>query len=304
MSTSATPQTFGAEDRRALRAAAEELVARLGLAGYDNASVKQADAWVDGAEFRDAFRGGDAGLAYQLGAYLGEAIIRRHGGSWGAGPRGPVVVLKRNGMHMVDPFGKVQKRVVNGIEDHLLALVDLVAHVTTGPRPDDVRGAAEAALREAPAEPPGGLRGLPLLALVFFALIGFPLIVLAVLLCVTDASYALIGGGLAIPLGVVMLVLASRFAGGGARVAFPPGTLAFEAALSTPPLEARLVELIDGMGANPPERTVAEVRFHTAQLRELHDIVRRKDLSRGRGYVGFDAFGTGPSSWAVARGRN
>ena len=44
-----------AADVHTLRDAAARLVSRLGLAGYDNASILQADAWVDSAELRAAW---------------------------------------------------------------------------------------------------------------------------------------------------------------------------------------------------------------------------------------------------------
>lgn len=307
LSPSTSPQqSFTAQDRAQLRQAAEQLVSRLGLSGFDNASVQKADEWVDSQEFREAFDRREISLAYDLGAYLGEAVIRRHGGSWSAGPRGPVVVIKRNGTQIIDPFGKVRKRATNGVEDHLLSLVNVVGHVTSRPRSDDVRMAAEAALvRNAPVEQ-GGLRGLKVLALAGLTLIGFPIAVLVVLLFVTDASYALIGGGLAVPVGVVLLMVIARSARGASapHADFPPGTLAFEAALSLPPLEARLIERLDGLGASPSDRALEEVAFYTNQVRELRDIVERKDLSQGRGYVGFDTFDSGSNSWQAARNRN
>ena len=70
-----------ANDVLRLRQHASQLVDRLGLTGFDNASILAADAWVDSAEFRGAAQHGDAMPSVEVGAYLGEAIIRRHGGS-------------------------------------------------------------------------------------------------------------------------------------------------------------------------------------------------------------------------------
>ena len=71
---------FGPKDIAAMREAAAELVARLGLRGYDNASITAVDAWIDSPEFQEDFRGGSVKLAYLAGAYLGEAVIRRLNG--------------------------------------------------------------------------------------------------------------------------------------------------------------------------------------------------------------------------------
>jgi hypothetical protein len=301
-----SPPTFTAQDRAQLRGAAAQLVGRLGLTGYDNASVERADAWVDGPEFREAFGRGDASLAYDLGAYLGEVIIRRHGGSWSAGPSGPIVLIKRSGTQMIDPFGKVRKRAQNGIEDHLLSLVNLVAHVTERPRPDDVRMAARAALRSTAPVEEGGLRGWPLLAIVGLTLIVFPIAVLVGLLFVIDATYALIGGGLALPVGAALLMAIARAAGGksASGVGFPPGTLAFEAALTLPLLEARLLEKMDSLGEHPSTSALEELQFYTKQAALVRDIVEHKDLRPGRGYVGFDTFGSASNSWQAARDAN
>ncbi|NOU29216.1 MAG: hypothetical protein HOO96_15040 [Polyangiaceae bacterium] len=62
--------------------------------------------------------------------------------------------------------------------------------------------------------------------------------------------------------------------------------------------------MLDGLGAAPSDRALEEVVFYTGQMRELRGIVERKDHSRGRGYVGFDTFGSGSNSWAAARSRS
>jgi hypothetical protein len=124
---------FGPKDIAAMREAAAELVARLGLRGYDNVSITAVDAWIDSPEFQEDFRGGSVKLAYLAGAYLGEAVIRRHGGRWVAGPNAPSIAINRNGFNLVNPFGKVQKRATLGPTENLLALVNLVEHVTARP---------------------------------------------------------------------------------------------------------------------------------------------------------------------------
>ncbi len=52
---------FGPKDIAAMREAAAELVARLGLRGYDNASITAVDAWIDSPEFRKDFDAGRIG---------------------------------------------------------------------------------------------------------------------------------------------------------------------------------------------------------------------------------------------------
>jgi regulator of RNase E activity RraB len=122
--------------REGIRAQAAAIVQRLELAGYDNASINQADAWLDSDACHQALNAPpeeQKDLIDGLGAYLGEAVIRRHGGAWDLSGERPVVVVKRNGAHIVDPIGKVLKRLRNGKQDDLLSLVNLVGHVASGP---------------------------------------------------------------------------------------------------------------------------------------------------------------------------
>ena len=138
-------------------------------------------------------------LAHDLGAYLGEAIIRRHGGKWSSGSSGPVVEIERNGLHIVDPFGKVQKRFHNGSVDQLLALVNLVEHVASRPSVD-ATAVVDDAIAALAASDRGEGKGVGA-GWLLLAVVGFPLVLLVVLLFVTDAVYALIGAGCGIPLG-------------------------------------------------------------------------------------------------------
>jgi hypothetical protein len=277
--------TAPVQDVHAMRRAAARLVERLGLAGYDNASILAVDAWIDTPQFRP-----DESLD-DVGAYLGEAIIKRHGGSWSFSPDGARVLIRRNGQHFIDPFGKVHKRAADGESGQLLALVNLVEHVTTVTKLDAtaVRLDADAAL--ATTTPEGPTVGIGALLL---SVTVVPLAVFIGLLFATDLLYAAIGGVLGIPLGIALLRLMAR---GPKAPMFPPGTLAFEAQLSIHPLQARLVEKLGAPGNPPSQDALAEVAFYTAQLRELSAIVARRDLSPGRGYVGFDTYGSAASSW-------
>ncbi|HEY5923672.1 MAG TPA: hypothetical protein VIV11_18450 [Kofleriaceae bacterium] len=282
--------TASGHDVQALRSAAARMVERLGLAGYDNKSILQVDAWIDSPEFRAEWSHGNHELAGDAGAYLGEAIIKRHGGKWSFLPDGPRVTINRNGQHLIDPFGKVQKRATNGEVDQLLALVNLVEHAASQPKLDAtaVKNAAYAALADSVSG-----RGGVSVGVFLFVVTVVPLAVFIALLFVTDLVYAAIGGVCGIALGVVLLRLVS---GGPKAPAFPVRSLAFEAQLSIEPLLARLAERLEALGDRPTAAKLEEVAFYTAQLRELLAIVARRDTSPGRGYVGFDVYGA-PDSW-------
>jgi len=129
----AAPRPVGREGMRAQSAA---IVQRLDLAGYDNASINKVDAWLDSDACHQALTAPpeeQKDLIDGLGAYLGEAVIGRHGGTWDLSGERPMVVVKRRGVYIVDPIGKVIKRLRNGKEDDLLSLVNLVGHVASGP---------------------------------------------------------------------------------------------------------------------------------------------------------------------------
>jgi hypothetical protein len=207
------------QDLQTLRDGAAKLVERLGLSGYDNASILRADAFVDSTEFREAMASGGASLAYEVGAYLGEAIIRRHGGKWTLTPNGPRIHIKRNGVHLVDPFGKVQKRAQNGEVDQLLALVNLVEHVASKPKGPAVAALAApnvalAATGAAPAASPGASGGMSAARFLVYALVALvllPLVTVVLLVTLSDPTYALIGAVASVPVGLVLLVLFARY---------------------------------------------------------------------------------------------
>lgn len=285
-------------DVEVIREGAARLIARLGLSGYDNASILKADEWVDSPEFRAAWEQRDAALVYDLGAYLGEAVIRRHGGKWVfSQPGEPAVQIKRNGLHIIHPFTKVQKRAVNGSVDQLLALVNLVEHVAARPKLEDVQAEAHAALRPSSTQGDGSVSGTRFMAYGCVAFAVVPLVcVVAIFLLSNDGTYALIGGGAGMVLGFLGLLAVMR-PRGPKMPAFPLGTLAWEAQLTLPLIEQKLAEKTAELGPHPSEKALAEVRFYTAQLVEVQGILARSDTSPGRGYVGFDTFDGGGNSW-------
>jgi hypothetical protein len=292
-----------ADQARVLREAATRTMARLGLAGFDNASIAEADAWIDSQEFREQWSNGRIAPAFDVAAYLGEAIIRRHGGTWSFDATTPCVTIARNGQHVISPFTKVQKRALNGREDHLLGLVHLAEHLVKTPALDAYAVSVDALTALALGEDQSGrMTGLRALGILFLAIIGFPLAVLVVLLLTIDPSYALIGGACAVPVGFVALAVISRL-GAKRAPSFRPGTLAFEAQLTLAPLEMRLREKLHALDPqHPSQDALAEVAFYTAQLHDLHAIVARRDPSPGRGFIGFDSYATGRvSSWIRTR---
>jgi hypothetical protein len=55
-----------------------------------------------------------------LGAYLGECILATYGGEWQESPQGLAIVIRtKTQFHLLQPFHKVYKRIVNGNEDNL-----------------------------------------------------------------------------------------------------------------------------------------------------------------------------------------
>ena len=211
---------------------------------------------------------------------------------------GAFVELNRKGrVTLVDPFGKVRKRARNGEIDQLLALVDLVEHVAP-PLPAAVvcADALRALEATSPREPPG-INGLRFMAYAALALIVLPLVILVVLLLTIDTTYALIGGACGVPLGLVALVVAL-----GTRrpkqPVFPRLSLAWEAQLTLPPLMNQLTRKLNELGPQSHQRALDEIAFYTAQLREVQAVVDARDVSPGRGHIGYRSFGAPRGPWA------
>jgi hypothetical protein len=61
---------------------------------------------------------------------------------------------------------------------------------------------------------------------------------------------------------------------------------------------------MDSLGEHPSTSALEELQFYTKQAALVRDIVEHKDLRPGRGYVGFDTFGSASNSWQAARDAN
>lgn len=71
----------------ALEVAAEAVRQQLGLAGFDAAGVAKLDHFITAQRGQVAVDQ-RAGVAQAFGCYLGECLVRAHGGEWAAGPDG------------------------------------------------------------------------------------------------------------------------------------------------------------------------------------------------------------------------
>jgi hypothetical protein len=98
--------------------------------------------------------------------------------------------------------------------------------------------------------------------------------------------------------GVVALVAVIAFAmrkGGALSLPsqFPPGTRAFEAELTLKPLQATIAQRREELAATTDEARRAklerQIAFLSAQVVALEKIVAARDLSPGKGYIGFEA---------------
>ena len=89
--------------------------------GFDAESVGYLDAFIDrqGASFRSSEQGTNK-IVSLLGAYLGEAIIATYGGQWQQTADGLALAIESGSQrHILQPFHKVHKRLINGPEDSL-----------------------------------------------------------------------------------------------------------------------------------------------------------------------------------------
>jgi hypothetical protein len=88
---------------------------------YDAESVAYLDSFID--RQGESFRGSEQStnkIVSLLGAFLGEAIIGRYGGEWQQTSDGISLRVPAGGqLHVLQPFHKVHKRLMNGPEDSL-----------------------------------------------------------------------------------------------------------------------------------------------------------------------------------------
>lgn len=92
--------------------------------------------------------------------------------------------------------------------------------------------------------------------------------------------------------------------GPGARS--KPGTLAWEAELTKGPLMTKIhILVMEKKQTTDPAKLAAleaEIDFLAKQVDELYRIEAQAAAIPGRGYVGFDVYGSKESSWAKAMG--
>ena len=89
--------------------------------GYHADSVGYLDTFIDrqGASFRSSEQSTNK-IVSLLGAFLGEAIIATYGGAWQQTADGLALVVERGTQHhILQPFHKVHKRLMNGPEESL-----------------------------------------------------------------------------------------------------------------------------------------------------------------------------------------
>jgi len=89
--------------------------------GYNADSVGYLDTFLDrqGASFRSNEQSTNK-IVSLLGAFLGEAIIATYGGAWQQTADGLALAIESGSQrHILQPFHKVYKRLINGPVDNL-----------------------------------------------------------------------------------------------------------------------------------------------------------------------------------------
>lgn len=139
---------LGPRDREMLAGTARRFMARLKLTGFDDADVLFADVWMETPQFRRLWELRFFDVAYDLAAFLGEAVVQQSGGRWvriGTG-RPPAVAVGDSTVH---PFPAIHLRRGDRLGHPLLRFV---------------RQAAEEAARAIAPVPESGIRPIAMAA--------------------------------------------------------------------------------------------------------------------------------------------
>ena len=99
--------------------------------------------------------------------------------------------------------------------------------------------------------------------------------------------------GIAIGVGLMVVIVAIVAKLRPAPASSKPGTRAWEAKLTLDVLVRTIAERVLATRTAPAEqlpKKIREITFLTAQVDELASIVEHNDASPGRGYIGFDAY--------------
>ena len=107
--------------------------------GYNAPSIEYVDGFIERNVRGTRDRNTLAKYISLLGAFVGEAIRSQHGGEWIETDNFPVLKIERGEMvHGIQPFGKVEKRIVNGESDSLIFFFnDFVPAILEGRAPPE-----------------------------------------------------------------------------------------------------------------------------------------------------------------------
>ena len=91
---------------------------------FDRESVEWVDGYIE--RIRPNLEGSFIeGLSNSIGAFLGESIIAKYGGEWRQSEEGAWGIFFDE-KNAVFPFSKVEKQFVNGPEDSILSLYNII----------------------------------------------------------------------------------------------------------------------------------------------------------------------------------
>ena len=114
-----------------IRANAEIVIAQMGqLSGFEFGYNQESVEWLEGYIERQRESGTfedeatRSKLASVLGSYLGECIVRVHGGSWQQTEHGWAIVFDQG--NAAFPFAKIQKQMENGLEDGIASFFNTI----------------------------------------------------------------------------------------------------------------------------------------------------------------------------------
>jgi hypothetical protein len=98
--------------------------------GYSKESIKWLEGHIEHLRLKSSFDEQHSKFVSIFGSYLGEAITHNYGGFWSDSDG--ALGIQFAGENVAYPFAKVEKQMLNGLEDSIVSFFDLIPMLSSG----------------------------------------------------------------------------------------------------------------------------------------------------------------------------